>query len=731
MIVRLLGAVAALVLLGMLALYVMGTGAFVDTPHAGEPEARAVSSAVTVERSMAIAHAARDAGVARPKQILFGDLHVHTTFSFDAFQMSLPMAGGDGARTRWPTPATTRATAPGSTSGRSTTTASRSPRAAGARPSTRSASATRWPASATNARPRLLPRLGVDASGHRAREPLGPQERDRPRPRGRQDPRPADHRRDAAGPAVGAGGVRPTEPLLLGLLALDRDPGGGHDFAKFMAETVAIPDCPADVPVRDLPLDCREAAPGTPEILFDKLDDWGLDTMVIPHGTTWGFYTPLGSSWDKQLTATMHDPKRQTIVEVFSGHGNSEEYRPFREVILGDDGSRTCPEPQRDGYLPSCWRAGEIIEARCLGRGPGGRVRVSARAGGAPALRGRRLQRRRHRGARHHGGRLAGRRPVPRLLPALLQLPAAQLGAVHDGPRAPATAPTRCASDFGFIAASDNHSARPGTGYKEVARTDVHRAALRQLREHAARSRAADKEPRAESKEVDAANIDRPPSSSSRPSARRRLLLPERRARRRARRRPRPRRDLGGDGAQGGLRHQRSAHPALVRPAERAGPGGQPARWAARWSSPRARSSRCARSAPSSRSPAARPTPATRSAPERLDRLCQGECYHPGDARRPITRIEVVRIRTQESAGEEIAPLVEDPWRVIRLLRRSGRLPGRLHRPGVRDEGPRRPLLRARHRGLEPRRGGRSAGLQLRRRRPLHERRSVLLPAGP
>jgi hypothetical protein len=52
-------------------------------------------------------------------------------------------------------------------------------------------------------------------------------------------------------------------------------------------------------------------------------------------------------------------------------------------------------------------------------------------------------------------------------------------------------------------------------------------------------------------------------------------------------------------------------------------------------------------------------------APDRIDRLCQGECYHPSDRRRPITRIEVIRIRPQRDASEEVTALIDDPWRVL------------------------------------------------------------------
>jgi len=50
---------------------------------------------------------------------------------------------------------------------------------------------------------------------------------------------------------------------------------------------------------------------------------------------------------------------------------------------------------------------------------------------------------------------------------------------------------------------------------------------------------------------------------------------------------------------------------------------------------------------------------------ERLERICAGECYNPGDRRRRISRIEVIRIQRQRSEDEPVADLIEDPWKTI------------------------------------------------------------------
>jgi hypothetical protein len=424
-----------------------------------------------------------------------------------------------------------------------------------------------------------------------------------------------------------------------------------------MQETGGVESCPAGVPVRDLPLDCRELAP-TPEELFAKLDDWGLESLVIPHGTTWGFYTPPGSSWDKQLTPEQHDPQRQTLVEVFSGHGNSEEFRPFRAVALNSDGTRRCPPPD-EGYLPSCWRAGEIIEERCLAdaedddecaeRAATARQNFVDADFNAGAL-------------TVPGTQIADWQDAGQcrdcFQPAFNFRPGSSVQYMLALGRSDQNGdPLRFR--FGFIAASDNHSARPGTGYKEVARTAFTEQRFGNFVETPLGSAPArDPEPYSEEFEFEP---EATPFATWETERQASFFLNGGLAAVHSQGRDR---DAIWDGLQRKEVYATSGPRILLWFDLLNAPGGRPLSMGSEVEMATAPIFQVRALGSFEQLPGC-PTEATEAlTPEQLARLCRGECYNPSDERRPISRIEVVRIRPQQAASESVVPLIEDPWQV-------------------------------------------------------------------
>jgi hypothetical protein len=646
---RLLGGLALVLVLGFALVYVAGLGAFGKAMHAGTPTARAIAKEIVGERAEAIAAAARGVGVAQPKQILFGDLHVHSTLSFDAFQMSLPMAGGDGAHpvadacdyarhcsaldfwsiTDHDITLTPRGWRETIDSIRQCNALAENPE----RPDTVAYLGWEWT------------QVGSTPQNHWGHKNVILRDLE-------DDKIP---KRPITASLPGRGEQLSPSPLLLGLLALGRYSGGGADFARFINATSGVPACAEGVPVRDLPADCREFA-ATPKDLFAKLHEWNVPSIVIPHGTTWGFYTPLGSSWDKQLTPEQNDPSQQRLIEVFSGHGNSEEFRPYREVITAADGSRTCPAPA-DNYLPSCWRAGEIIEARCRAE-QGSDAECAARAATA---------RQNYVDAENNGGAatVAGTQVVDWqdagqcrdcFQPSFNMRPRSSVQYIMSLEHESAGKPLRF--QLGFIASSDNHSGRPGTGYKEVARTEFTEARFGNFL--ATPVGAPRKRPvRAESEPYQLESGDSPFAA----------METERQA---------------SFFLNGGLaavhasgRSRAAIWDALQRKEVYGTSGPRILLWFDLLNAPDGKPLPMgsevrlhdapifqARAVGSFEQKPGCPADALDALGARAARLCQGECYNPTDKRRPITRIEVVRIRP--GADPDPVKRIEDPWRVIR-----------------------------------------------------------------
>ncbi len=658
---RIIGLVAfALVAILLFWFRYVGEGGLGEHETAGvaTPETR---PAEIVERSRARVREAADAvAVARPKQILFGDLHVHTTFSFDAFMLSLPLQGGEGSHPPadacdfarfcsaldfWSindhaesiTPRHWRETV-------DSIRACNDVSGAGANPDTVAYLGWEWTQVGTTPDDHYGHKnvvLRDLADGAIPTRPIGSN---------------STRKRMVLGNPFGDVGS--------GLFLHAKGDERLNSLSRFFAERQDLDVCPMVVPVRELPSDCVEMV-DTPDLLFDKLDDWDVASIVIPHGTTWGFYTPPGSDWAKQLEGRSHDDDRQTLFEIYSGHGNSEQFRSFAGVTSDESGAPICPAPT-DDYLPTCWRAGEIIRERCLSHGESDAA-CEALAKTA----------RRH--AVEAGGQahltVPGADPAEWLdagqcrdcdEPAFNYRPrgAAQYVSALSNFENEDGAPRRFR--FGFMASSDNHFARPGTGYKEVHR--------RGFTESRGDPRAVDESMR--DTLLPPEEVPFPQSRPWDPNQTRlsgfALMEMERQSSffltgglvaahaesrdRDAIWRAFERREVYGTSGPRILLW----FDLLNAPGKRGRPvpmGGEAAMAENPIFSVRAVGSFV-------QQPGCPDYAANALGPERLAHVCKNECHNPGAERRPITRIEIIRIRPQAAPDEPIAGLIEDPWRV-------------------------------------------------------------------
>ena len=595
-------------------------------------------------------------GIKDPKMILFGDLHVHTTYSNDAFMLSLPMMSGEG--THPPADACDFARFCSSLDFWANTdhaedltqqdwqeikdSVRQCNEAGGVSSSPDTVAFLGWEWSQIGG-------FGKPHFGHKNIILKGLDEDQIPT------------RPIAA--STGSGFLSMPYSVKFTLSALRPTDRRIHDLMRFMNDgKTSI--CSPGIGVRDLPLDCKEVAP-TPGLLFDKLNDWGHETVVIPHGTAWGAYTPPGTDWKQQLNEIEHDPNIQTMIEIYSGHGNSEEYRDWRSVLFDEDGKAICPKPT-ENYLPSCWQAGEIIKERCLAEDESLRVcnkRASVArfnyasegtAGFATVF------------DEESSDWLDSNQCKDCFLPAFNYRPGGSIQyitAIRNFDENDSIDRFK----FGFIASSDNHKARPGTGYKEINRREMTEAAgpadptgyLLGFREGDG---------------VYSKSTAKNWTSETLPSGP-----------------PEPER-LASFFLTGGLvathsngKNRDAIWNSIKRKEVYATSGPRILLWFNLVNAPNGEEVPMGSDIKMSENPrfvvkAAGSFIQKPGCPEytynalgkdKLEHLCRNECYNPSDIRKQIDRIEIVRIRPQSYKGENISSLIEDTWKVFKCPKSS------------------------------------------------------------